>query len=134
MRFRKSIKIAPGVKINLSKSGASTTIGGKGLSANIGSRGAYLNTGISGTGISARHKIAGGGSDPKNEVDENIIPIEKTGGRVLAIISIFLFVFALISLMTGHPVWAFILVIFGGACLIHRVFGRMAVEEESTRP
>ncbi|MDR2798261.1 MAG: DUF4236 domain-containing protein [Treponema sp.] len=39
MRFRKSIKIASGLKINLSKSGISTTIGGKGLSANIGSRG-----------------------------------------------------------------------------------------------
>jgi TM2 domain-containing membrane protein YozV len=61
MRFRKSIKIAPGLKINLSKSGVSTTIGGKGLSANIGSKGAYLNTGIPGTGVSARHKIAGGG-------------------------------------------------------------------------
>ncbi|MDR3138454.1 MAG: DUF4236 domain-containing protein [Treponema sp.] len=60
MRFRKSIKIAPGLKINLSKSGVSTTIGAKGLSANIGDRGAYLNTGIPGTGVSARHKIAGG--------------------------------------------------------------------------
>jgi hypothetical protein len=60
MRFRKSIKIAPGLKINISKSGVSTTIGGKGLSTNIGKNGAYLNTGIPGTGVSARHKIVGG--------------------------------------------------------------------------
>jgi hypothetical protein len=61
MRFRKSIKIAPGLKINLSKSGVSTTVGGKGLSANIGGQGAYLNTGIPGTGVSNRVKISGSG-------------------------------------------------------------------------
>jgi hypothetical protein len=59
MRFRKSIKIAPGLKINFSKSGISSTIGGKGLSVNIGSRGTYLNTGIPGTGISNRTKLDG---------------------------------------------------------------------------
>jgi hypothetical protein len=85
MRFRKSIKIAPGLKINLSKSGVSTTIGGKGLSTNLSSRGAYLNTGIPGTGVSARHKIAGGGSvesgkgrDSKNSVDYTSKPIKTT--------------------------------------------------------
>ena len=39
MRFRKSIKIAKGVKLNLSKSGASFTVGpGKGLSFNLGTK------------------------------------------------------------------------------------------------
>jgi hypothetical protein len=97
-RFRKSVKIAPGVKINLSKSGMSTTIGGKSLFMSIGSRGAYLNTGIPGTGVSARHKITGG------EAEANIAPIEKTEGRILAIISIVLFVSAFVLLMTGHPI------------------------------
>ncbi|WP_082163571.1 DUF4236 domain-containing protein [Caballeronia mineralivorans] len=32
--FRKSIKIAPGVRINLSKSGVSTAIGSKGFTYN----------------------------------------------------------------------------------------------------
>jgi hypothetical protein len=59
MRFRKSIKIAPGIKINFSKSGISSTIGGKGLSVNMGKNGTYLNTGIPGTGISNRTKISG---------------------------------------------------------------------------
>jgi hypothetical protein len=63
MRFRKTVKIAPGVKLNLSKSGPSLTVGGKGLSANLGNRGVYLNTGIPGTGISSRHKISGGPRD-----------------------------------------------------------------------
>ncbi|MBR0513622.1 MAG: DUF4236 domain-containing protein [Clostridia bacterium] len=46
MRFRRSVKIMPGVRINFSKSGMSTTIGPKGASVNIGKKGTYLNTGI----------------------------------------------------------------------------------------
>lgn len=57
MNYRKRIKILPGVTINLSKSGISTTIGIKGFSVNVGQNGAYLNTGIPGTGLYQRHKI-----------------------------------------------------------------------------
>lgn len=60
MRFRRSVKIMPGVRINFSKSGMSTTIGPKGASVNIGKKGAYLNTGIPGTGLYMREKIGGG--------------------------------------------------------------------------
>ncbi len=35
-RFRKRIRIAPGLAINISKSGVSTSIGGKGSTINIG--------------------------------------------------------------------------------------------------
>ena len=52
LRFRKSFKIAPGVRINLSKSGVSTSIGGKGITANLSKRGTRLTTGIPGTGLS----------------------------------------------------------------------------------
>lgn len=65
MKFRKRIKIAPGVNINLSKSGVSTTVGPRGASVNVGKKGAYLNTGIPGTGIYDRKKIAGGKTDKK---------------------------------------------------------------------
>ncbi|RFP65899.1 DUF4236 domain-containing protein [Hymenobacter lapidiphilus] len=61
-RFRKSFKIMPGVKLNVSKSGFSTTVGGRGASVNIGKKGAYLNASIPGTGISSRSKIGGSGS------------------------------------------------------------------------
>ena len=60
MRFRRSVKIMPGVRINFSKSGMSTTIGPKGASINIGKKGTYLNTGIPGTGLYMREKIGGG--------------------------------------------------------------------------
>lgn len=61
-RLRKSIKIAPGVKLNLSKSGISTTIGKRGASINVGKKGTYSNIGVPGTGISMRNKIGGGNS------------------------------------------------------------------------
>ncbi|MBR5932382.1 MAG: DUF4236 domain-containing protein [Treponema sp.] len=57
MNFRKRIRILPGVTLNLSKSGISTTIGVKGLSVNIAQNGLYLNTGIPGTGLYQRQKI-----------------------------------------------------------------------------
>lgn len=58
MRFRKSLKIAKGVKLNLSKTGASFTLGtGKGVSLNLGNKGAYLNWSIPGTGIYDRVRL-----------------------------------------------------------------------------
>ena len=59
-RFRRSIKIAPGIRLNVGKRGISTTLGGRGASINVGSKGVYANTGIPGTGLSYRSKIAGG--------------------------------------------------------------------------
>lgn len=50
-RFRKSIKLMPGVKINLSKSGISTSLGGRGATVNISKRGTRTTLGIPGTGI-----------------------------------------------------------------------------------
>ena len=68
IRFKKTIKIGNLLKINLSKSGVSATIGKKGASINLGSKGTYLNlsptvAGISGTGLSYRQKITGGYGD-----------------------------------------------------------------------
>ena len=60
IRFRKRVKVLPGVTLNFSKSGISTTIGTRGASVNIGKNGVYGNAGIPGTGIYMREKIAGG--------------------------------------------------------------------------
>lgn len=57
--FRRRIKIIPGVHLNLSKSGISTSIGIRGANINIGKTGTYLNTGIPGTGIYRRQKLSG---------------------------------------------------------------------------
>ena len=65
MRLRRSIRIAPGVRINLSRSGMSTTLGGRGTSLNIGRKGTRATMGIPGSGLSFSQRVghqAGGGS------------------------------------------------------------------------
>ena len=57
--FRRRKKIAPGVYINMSKKGISTTVGPKGASMTFGPNGTYLNTSIPGTGMYNRRKIGG---------------------------------------------------------------------------
>lgn len=58
--FRRRVKILPGVHLNFSKKGISTTIGPRGASITTGPRGTYLNTSIPGTGIYNRQKISSG--------------------------------------------------------------------------
>jgi len=85
MRFRKSIKIAPGLKVNVSKSGVSGTVGVKGASVNVGKNGAYLNTGIPGTGIYNREKISGAAPGAEADTAET----ETGGGAKLTALATF---------------------------------------------
>lgn len=59
LRWRKSISILPGVKVNLSKSGVSTSVGGHGGTINVGTRSQTVNVGIPGTGLSYRMPLSG---------------------------------------------------------------------------
>jgi hypothetical protein len=51
-RYRKSIKIVPGVRLNLSKSGISTSVGARGATVNIGRGRVRTTVGVPGTGLS----------------------------------------------------------------------------------
>lgn len=51
LRFRKSIKIAPGIRLNASLSGLSMSLGPRGAKLNISSRGVRSSAGIPGTGL-----------------------------------------------------------------------------------
>ena len=55
-RFRRSIKIAPGVRMHVGKRGISSISAG---GFNFGSRGVYHTASVPGTGISYRSKIGG---------------------------------------------------------------------------
>lgn len=74
LRFRKSIKIAPSVKLNLNKKSSSITFGGKGIHHTISSTGKKTTTvGVPGTGISYS-KTSGGGhktASPKDTIPNN---------------------------------------------------------------
>lgn len=65
VRFRKSIKLAPGIRMNLSGGGLSWTLGPRGASVGIGKRGTYLNSGIPGTGLYSRQAIGGNSGAPR---------------------------------------------------------------------
>ncbi|XEI31260.1 DUF4236 domain-containing protein [Aeromonas veronii] len=56
-RFRKSIKILPGVRLNLSNGSPSLSVGRRGASITFGSRGTYANLGLPGTGLSYRTRL-----------------------------------------------------------------------------
>lgn len=57
LRFRRSIKLAPGVRLNVGLRGLSMSLGPRGASVSLTSRGAYQNLGIPGTGLSMRRRI-----------------------------------------------------------------------------
>ncbi|MBO4410692.1 MAG: DUF4236 domain-containing protein, partial [Lachnospiraceae bacterium] len=64
IRFSKSIKLGNYLRLNLSGSGVSATVGKTGASVTIGKKGTFLNlspaaAGIRGTGLSYRQKISG---------------------------------------------------------------------------
>lgn len=65
--YRRRVKIIPGVYLNFSKNGVSTSIGVRGASMSFGSRGTYLNTSIPGTGIYSRRKLSGGNNNPPSD-------------------------------------------------------------------
>lgn len=57
--FRKSVKIAPGVKINLSKRGAGISVGPKVYKVSVNSKGdVYKTVSIPGTGLYKRERIS----------------------------------------------------------------------------
>jgi hypothetical protein len=57
-RFRKSISICPGVRLNFGKSGFSNiNVGPRGASVSLGKRGTHVNVGLPGTGLSYRTRL-----------------------------------------------------------------------------
>jgi hypothetical protein len=57
IRFRRRVTIAPGVRLNVSKSGVSLSAGPRGASVTVGKRGVYRNVGIPGTGLYSRQRM-----------------------------------------------------------------------------
>jgi hypothetical protein len=56
LRFRKGVKLFPGIRLNVTKNGLnSLTLGGRGLSYNIGKKGGRGTINKPGTGLSYSH-------------------------------------------------------------------------------
>jgi Protein of unknown function (DUF4236) len=56
-RFRRSIRLLPGLRVNLSKSGTSVSLGGHGATVNVSKRGTRATVGLPGTGISYSQNV-----------------------------------------------------------------------------
>lgn len=61
-RFQRRVKLMPGVRLNVSKSGLGLSVGPRGASVSLGRRGAHSHVGIPGTGIAFRQKLSSAGA------------------------------------------------------------------------
>lgn len=75
-RFRKTFRVLPGIKLNLTARGLSATLGAAPFSVNVGPRGVYRNVSIPGTGIWDRQHI--GGPSPQSPAPQS--PLADQGG------------------------------------------------------
>jgi hypothetical protein len=91
MRFQKSIRIAPGVRINLSKSGVGVSVGPKGLKVGVDGKGRrYSSVGIPGTGISQRsYQKAGEDGHTPEEYQRALIIGGLIGVGIFVLIGLF---------------------------------------------
>src|SRR5262245_58581755 len=86
LRFRKSISIAPWLRINFSKTGPSVSLGKKGATINLNPKGTRATVGIPGTGVSysenITHKTWTGGETSEDERS----PGRKLGTQIFWIV------------------------------------------------
>jgi len=93
--YRKSFRIAPGIRINISKKGlSSVSLGGRGATLNVGSdSGSRVSVGIPGTGLSYSERL----DSPESLQDV----VESTGER------------------SGHGIIVKIILILGGISFLY---------------
>ena len=84
-RFRKSFKVMPGVRLNLTARGLSATLGASPFSVNVGPRGVYSNVSIPGTGVWSRKRLDDSCSEQSTEeptpIDTGNPPPPVTPGK-----------------------------------------------------
>jgi len=68
-RFRKRVKVMPGVSLNFSTKGVRCSLGGRGATLNVGKNGMRATVGLPGTGMSYSEKI--GSPKKSNPAIEN---------------------------------------------------------------
>ncbi|MDA1636510.1 DUF2614 family zinc ribbon-containing protein [Bacillus cereus] len=128
--FRKSIKVAPGVRLNVSKRGIGVSAGVKGARISTGPSGTRVTTSIPGTGISYEQRI---GNKPRAEqvydqpvytpqtVDVNAISIREsaathTARKMMKPLMIVMVIGVLISLLLSQVLFAIVFTVIGFLC------------------
>lgn len=59
LRFFKRVRLLPGLSLNFSKRGVSTSVGVEGAHLTVGTHGTTVSVGVPGTGVSWRQKLRG---------------------------------------------------------------------------
>lgn len=95
-RFRRRIKLLPGVHLNVGKTGVSTSIGRRGASVTLGKRGTSANVGLPGTGLSYTTKL-GGAKGRRKTTPTTPAPTGGSWKRAVAFVLIGLLLLALAS-------------------------------------
>jgi hypothetical protein len=119
-RFQKRIKLLPGIRLNLSKSGISWTIGPRGSSIGVGKRGTFANIGLPGTGLSFRERIRQGGDEGmpiQTGSAASLTPVP----RWLALLAIGLALGSVIAFSSRAYFWAGCLLVACFASLVLRL-------------
>jgi len=70
IRFHRQFTLFPGVKVNVSKTGMSITLGGKGFHLNLSKRGVMQTTNLPGKGLSHRSYILKNEGDNESKEDD----------------------------------------------------------------
>jgi Protein of unknown function (DUF4236) len=96
LRFRRSLRIAPGVRLNLGLHGAGLSVGLRGLHVGVNRRGMYSSAGIPGTGLYAVHHFKPAGQ-PHPEVQGDMAPVLI--GVLLAVLVVAVLVIAALVLI-----------------------------------
>lgn len=84
LRFHKSVSPAKGIRVNLSKSGPSLSLGPKGATLNISKRGVYASAGLPGTGLSYRAKLGGSKRSSKSSGASGTRSVGSSSARSVA--------------------------------------------------
>jgi len=87
-KFRKRIKIAPGININLSKSGVSTSVGKPGATVNFGKNGVKGTVGIPGSGLSYSETLK---SNPNVKPSNGLSVFNVVGAIIVVFLVVFFF-------------------------------------------
>lgn len=122
LRIRKSIKVAPGVRLNFGKKGISTSIGKRGAGITIGPTGTTAHIGIPGTGISYVKKVGTAKTSEKEE--QQSVGTDEEPKRKYSCLGIFLAFLGIVIVMALHSTfeWTAITLSILGICVLYIAF------------
>lgn len=99
-RFRKSVKILPGVRLNFGKGGfTSTTLGGRWFKSNVSGRGVRHTVSVPGTGVSYQTDTGRGDARDRNSREGR--PASASDSRSLLLILVAVLLVLLLLAVVG---------------------------------